>query len=345
MLPLKSQHAESSRCIEYYRGFLMAVDKLKKEGKNVEVYTYDEPAQTASVDFLLSEFKRNGVHLVIGPVYSSHATSVANFTKNEKIKMLVPFSSKLKQINTHPELYLVNAPDKDKFRYVTRLFTKTFDKKDTKVLVLNTKKATEKAFTDFLSRQLTDQGYKVEHIPATFTTDSLRRLLSVSQTTLLLPDASDRSSLEQVVERMEAFKKDYPGYRLTLFGYPEWQTYGGTLRDAFHKFGTYLFTNFYYNSYSKEISEFEGEYKKWFAVPLMNTFPRMALLGYDSGICLMEGLLTYGMDFGGQQTKFPMYQSDIHFGKVMPDGGYINRCLWFIHYKPGGKSIEKLSLD
>ncbi len=345
VLPMKPQHAESARCIEYYRGFLMAADKLKKEGKHVEVYAYDEPEQSASMETLLAEIKKNGIHLVVGPIYSAHAASVAHFTKTEKIKMLAPFSSKLKQVETHPGLYLVNAPDKDKYRYVTHLFTKAFNKKDTRVLVLHTKKKTEKPFTDFLTRSLSEQGYHVGNITADFSADSLLPLLSVSQTTLVVPDASDRISLEQMITKIEDFKKLYPGYRLTLFGYPEWQTYGGTLREALHKFNAHLFTNFYYNTYSPEITAFEKAYQKWFAAPMMTTFPRMALLGYDSGMALMEGLLTHGKDFGAQSATLPMLQSDIQFDKPCASGGYVNRCMWFIHYKADGKSIEKLSLD
>lgn len=341
VLPFKSAKSESNRCTEYYRGFLMAVDKIKQEGKDIEIYAYNEPASGNKLDSLLQEIKRHKVHLLIGPVYPQHVQELADFTKKEGVKLLVPFSSKVSQVSSHPGLFLVNAPDGDKFRYVANLFIKTFPT-DIVPIMLGTQKKNESAFSSYLSKRLSEQKYEVKTLQAEYTNDELKSLLSVSRPAIIIPDASDHKSLEQILTRLAAFKKKYPGFNISLFGYPEWQTYNSASFKNLHAVNTYIFTNFYYNSYSSDIQKFESEYKKWFNTPLAGTFPRMELLGYDSGICMMSGILKFGMDFGSQVSGAKMFQSDIRFGRLLPAGGYINQCLWFIHYKLDG-TIEKIS--
>ena len=69
----------------------------------------------------------------------------------------------------------------------------------------------------------------------------------------------------------------------------------------------------------------------------------MSLLGYDSGLYMMKGILTHGADFAGQDVAIVPRQSDMHFEKAGTDGGYVNSSIWFIHYKPD-KSIERLEI-
>lgn len=40
---------ESARMVEYYEGFLMAVDSLKRTGVSVDLYTYDSGDETSSI--------------------------------------------------------------------------------------------------------------------------------------------------------------------------------------------------------------------------------------------------------------------------------------------------------
>lgn len=74
----------------------------------------------------------------------------------------------------------------------------------------------------------------------------------------------------------------------------------------------------------------------------MDVDPRMGLLGYDTGLFMMEGLMTYGKQFAAQELAVPLLQSDLHFVGSSQGGGYVNDCMQFIHYRRDGV-IEKLS--
>ena len=45
---------EQSRMVEFYEGFLMAIDSLKHQGVSADIYTYDTKGTTAGTNQCLS---------------------------------------------------------------------------------------------------------------------------------------------------------------------------------------------------------------------------------------------------------------------------------------------------
>ena len=85
---------EQGRMVEYYQGFLMAVEQLKREGYSFVINTYDAGQKERSLDSLLSSSAFNDVELIIGASYPKHCKELARFAKEREIPLLIPFSSK-----------------------------------------------------------------------------------------------------------------------------------------------------------------------------------------------------------------------------------------------------------
>lgn len=342
LMPLKSAGSVGSRCLEYYRGFLMAVEQLKNAGKNVNVFAYDEDPTGATLTGALDKIKAAGAELIVGPVYPQHFATVADFARREGVNVLVPFSSKVAQVETCTRIYMMNAPDKYKHTYAADLFMHTFAKRD-KIIFLRSAGGNERTFCEYLKTRLSAAGYETYYLPETFDNAQLKGLLSPSQRAVLVPDDCSKATLDDLLPRLRTFKESYPGFQTALFGYPEWQTYVAAHQNDFFRANTYVFTNFYYNVYDQATRTFEDRYRAWFHTSPIDTYPRMSLLGYDSGLYMMKGILTHGADFAGQDVAIVPRQSDMHFEKAGTDGGYVNSSIWFIHYKPD-KSIERLEI-
>jgi len=340
LLPLTSGKPEGIRSVEYYRGFLMAVEKIKGQGKDVEVLAFDEKSAEMSLTGAFAKMKQHGVQLIIGPVYNTHFPVVSQFAAKENMRVFVPFSSKVSEVETHPQLFLMNAPDANKYSYAADLFLKTFP--SAKTLILETSRKNESAFTGLLASRLRAKGRSVASIGADFTPRQLKELLSGSGLTVFVPDASDRNTLAQLLSKLKAFRAEYPGFQTALFGYPDWQTYKDKYAEDFYKENTYLFTNFFYNEYSPATRYLEAEYRRWFKTGMLDTYPRMALLGYDAGLYMMTGILEHGLNFNVQPLTLPLLQCSFSFERTGEgNGGYVNKCMMFIHYKKDG-SIEKV---
>lgn len=343
VMPFKCGAAEGDRCLEYYRGLLMAAEKVGAKDVRIEIYAHNEPAAKESVDSILQLLKPHHLDLLVGPVYPAHFARFAEFAKSEGVKNLVPFSSKVPQVATNPYIYLANSPDANKHVRVSHLFKKIFKGKET-VVMLTSSKRNEASFSASLSENLSKDGYTIKTLPLSFSNAELKNLLTIGKQAVLVPDASDFATYKDLMQRLDSFKTEFPGFQTAVLGYPEWQTYASDTLYNIYKANTYLFTNFYHNIYAQETAQFEREYKRKFKMGLAGTYPRMELLGYDSGLCMMQGLLEHGKAFGEQKIDVPMLQSDILFEREGAAGGYINKCMWFIHYKPN-HTIEKFSED
>lgn len=340
ILPLTSEGAEGKRSVEYYRGFLMAVEAMKKSGKSVSVFAFDERQSDTSLDSVLGKIRDYHAHLIIGPVYPSHFEEVCNFAAAEGIKVCAPFSSKLQQIATCPQLFLMNAPDANKHAYAADLFMQSFP--TAKVVFVLSGQNNEASFTRLLSEKLRSAGSETATLPSGFEPENLKDLVAPDRLTILVPTSSDRHTLTALLQKLKAFRTKYPRSLTALFGYPDWLAFKGRDSDDLFDANTYVFTHFYYNPQSPQVRAFETDYQRWFNTKMIETYPRMALLGYDEGLYMMTGLAQYGTGFTTQGIDVPLLQTHIAFeGSGTTGGGHINRSMVFIHYMPNG-SIQRI---
>jgi LysM repeat protein len=103
MLPFTStSQDEQSRMVEFYEGFLMAIDSLKHQGVSADIYTYDTKGTTAGTNAILSQSKLKDMDIIFGPAHQSSIASVAAFADKNNIRLVVPFSPKVDQVFTNP---------------------------------------------------------------------------------------------------------------------------------------------------------------------------------------------------------------------------------------------------
>lgn len=339
MLPMKTDAGEAKRSVEFYRGLLMATEKMKGNGKDIYIYAYDEPVASSDLSAVLERIRLHEVQLIVGPLYPGHFPEMAGFVSRENIKWLVPFSSKVGGIESNPNLFMLNTPDAYKSVFVSELFGQSF--KNVKVVFLHSSKANELTLSAGLRNLLVEKGYEVGDLLPGYTAAQMGEALAPGKKTVFVPDASTLPETRQLLDELRRLRTLRPLADCALLGYPEWQAFPSEVRDGFYEADTYLFSPYFYNPYAQHTQAFEADYRKNFNTEPLDVYPRMALLGYDAGMFWMNGLLKYGKDFNVQDVVTATCQSDIGFRRAGDFGGYVNDCMQFIHYKPN-RTIEKL---
>ena len=339
LLPMKATGIEGERSVEFYRGFLMAADKLRDNGRDINIYTYNEDANQSSLVTIINKLKTQKPDVIIGPVYPAHFTEVANFAKEQQIRMVVPFSSKAWQVHTTPQLCLLNTPMQYQQIFAADLFLKIFKIRNAVFMHINN--ANEQTFTQQLKGRLNAAGVTTTVCNLDAPLTQLKSACAKNKQTVIVPDNSDPAVLRQLLERIKQFCAQYPKYKVSLFGYPGWLDHEQALREDFHVADTYIYTNAFYNPYSRGIAEFNAQYKAWFNADPLDVTPRMGLLGYDLATHLLQGFFTYGKNFTTQRAGTGMLQSDMRFAATEAGGGLVNNSISFIHYK-NDRTIEQL---
>lgn len=342
LLPLSAEGIEGGRSLEFYRGFMMAADKFEHDGASVTLYGYDEKAGETSLATTLEAIRQNGVQVILGPVYPTHFAEVAAFARLNGIRMVVPFYSKVEQVNINPYVYLINTPEKFEQEYKADLLIKTFKASGVgAVAFMRMNNGNEQAFTQYLRNRLNALGYAITEFSVDAPLEQMRSACSAKRNTVIIPDDSREDALNKVLVKMEGFKKYYPAYKTQVVGYSAWLKKEKAYAARMHAADMYVFTTSYYNTADAATKQFDADYLAQFSTTQGDVTPRMGLLGYDTGLHVLGGLLKYGKNFSTQSTPDRQLQSNIRFVRTEQDGGLISNSLFFIHYKTDG-STDKI---
>ena len=102
--------SETQKMVEFYEGFLLALDSLKKEGVSVDVHVYDTGNEWQSIMPILEQPEMKEMNLIIGPVYKKHIDEAASFANTNGIRLVLPFERKVDQVFNNPYIYQINTP-------------------------------------------------------------------------------------------------------------------------------------------------------------------------------------------------------------------------------------------
>lgn len=341
LLPLTSGREEARRSLEFYRGYLLAAEAMKKNGGDHTVYAHDEPAPGAGdLEALFAQLRQQRPQLLIGPLYPAHFAAVGQFCQKEGIKWVVPFSSKVDAVRTQRNLFLLNAPEAQKAAFAAKLFEGVFP--NAKVVILRTTGGNEQFYADELVRHLRAAGYETGEVPAGCTKAQMIAAVSVRKTTVFVPDGSGELHAREALAALTGIKQGGVNENTALMGFPEWLGYAPQLRESLYQANSYIFTHSFYNPYDPATQSFERNYKALFGSALLDVTPRMALLGHDMGMYLLDGLQRYGAAFATQPVHTRTLQSQIDFVRTATGGGLVNASMQFIHFRTD-RSIEKLA--
>lgn len=338
----KKGSVSKEKLTEYYEGFLLAVKQLKDKGLNAEIYTFDIGAEknTKKLESLLGTTEMNSLHLIIGGVSKQQIDVLANFSNKTGIKYAMPFGSS-ESIGSNPTLFQITSSHSSLYPEIMEAFKNQY-KNDNIIFVSEAgSNNNESKFIDQLKKELSTSGIQFKTTATTSSlTSDITAVLSSSKKNVLIPTSSSELTLQRVITAIGEVESN-----ISLFGYPEWQIYAQH-KQALHKYDAHIFSIYFVNEQMREVQNFGEEYKKWYNKPLINSFPKYAYLGYDAGLFFLTALNRYGSSFETEinSLKAPTIQSAIRFEKQSEQGGYINKGLYFVHYK-ANSDIEKIDIN
>lgn len=334
---------QKSKLLEYYDGFLLAVKHLKEKGLNAEIYTFDIGTEndTKKLESLLGTNEIVNMHLILGGVSKKQVDLLADFSKNTGIKYVMPFAT-TEKINTNSNIFQLNTSNASLLSDISSAFISRFKEYNVIFVAEAGTDNNKTLITNQLKKDLTQAG--IQHYTTMGTsqlTNDIQNLIDPNKKNVLIPTSSSSATLI----RLFAALKPVIDPQITLFGYPEWQTYS-VYKANFHKYDTYIYSTFFLNPQQKEVVELNNEYNQWYQRNMAELYPKWGFLGYDTGLYFLTALKNYGSTFDSHVSsiKAPTLQTAIDFYRINDQGGYINKGMYFVHYKTD-LSIEKTDIS
>ncbi|MBP3773847.1 MAG: hypothetical protein ILA34_00675, partial [Bacteroidaceae bacterium] len=327
MLPFQQGSAVSQESVEFYRGLMIAVDSLRKDGTSFRVYTYntaDTPIQTILKDTIVPH-----LDVIFGPDDNQQLRAISSLTASFGVNVVSPFSSNCDAVNLNTHFYAL-LPWADVLDdNAAALVGATFPKAN--LVLIDTKQVAHPYVA-----AAKGAAKKVRFLQMGFTQNQLASRLSKSKHNVLMLSSSDKESAMAVLNDLVLFRKANPQYTISLIGYTEWLAWAQQRSQDLHLLDAYLFSPYFRDAANARNKEFEARYRKNFSVGLQDAALSMAAYGFDCGYFFLKAMARHGRAYGGQDVYAAPLQNGFKFRQFGSDGGFLNEKLMFIHHRTDG---------
>ncbi len=336
LLPLEERTSRTEKLLEFYQGILMAADSVKRQGTNMDIYTFHCGSTAADMKKLLArEQVLNSLQVIFGPADEAQIPALADFCNEHNIRLVLPFSNS-QPTKGNPLMYSAVSGQPVSMTEAVLLSSKVHKGYNYIILKTESPDARGRQFTELLKQDLHTRGItpKVLDIEA----DSLAYVAAFSQFqgNCVVPDNTDLKTLNILSSKMDAFLQLYPQYKFCLLGYPEWRTYTNIMLNNFHRFDTYIYSTYYYNPTSAQTDVFQKQFFHNFGHPMQVSYPRYAMMGFDMAYYFLHGISVQGDTFENMQQSliYQPFQHPFKFKREGDGNGFTNRFVQLIHYSP-----------
>ncbi|MGM9759612.1 MAG: LysM peptidoglycan-binding domain-containing protein [Parabacteroides sp.] len=332
----KTPSATTTRFIEYYEGLLLAIDSLRNEGCSIELSVFDTGNGVGKVKEILRDKALAECNLIIGAVHNEQIGPVADFAQKQGIKYVVPFTSKNDDVLSNAYVFQVNTPHSYLYSKAAQAGSELFSNSNI-IFVKTPDKSQKEDFVKAFQNDLKQKSIPFQELTYDAETYELQMeaMLDTTRHNMVLPTSGALEAIQKITPTLRMLQEVHPTLEVSLFGYPEWQTYTRECLDDFYALDTYIYSNFYADNLSPAVHAFYSKYKDWYSKSLINTFPKYGILGFDTGMFFLQAICRYGLNFEDHLDKirYESIQTGFDFHRVNNWGGFINTQLFIVHYQ------------
>ena len=334
----QKEDTKSALYLEYYQGFLLAVDSLKKRGASIDVYAFDTEGKGSTLDRILAKPEMKSMDLIIGPADNNLIQKTAAFALKNEINMVNAFSLKNDEASHNAHVLQTNIPHSYLYAEASAELIRQFGNKKIIFLLDDDSSNEKKDFINEVKLGLQQKNIPFEniHISSDPQLVVFKNSLPENSDVLIISNSSTKNSVGKIVAPLTKLKDERSDLSITLFGYPEWQTYTKEYLNNFYKLNTVIFTRFYTNPTDHNWKEFQEKFYYWYNKDMINANPKYGLLGFDTGMYFLNALKRYGKKFENylENLESSSIQTDFKFQRINNWSGFINKSLYFVHFSP-----------
>lgn len=348
MLDGESVSGEQQKMVEFYEGFLLALDSLKHEGVSVDLHVYDSGNENQSISHILNSPEMRGTNIIFGPAYKKHISEASAFADTTGIRVVIPFERNIDQVFTNPYLYQINTPQSYFYSEVYDHFFRRFPHPN--VIFFEEPGEKEDGMIPGFKQELDsrDIDYTVLVADTATNKDTIRNHFKLYHENILMMSSEKSGVLNNMMPVFQLLVRDTATtkYDMHLFGYPQYQVYTNNHLASFYEIDTYFYSSFYTNNLLPQAVNFHKKYRRIYSKEIVNRYPKYAILGFDTGFYFLKALHLYGTDIDNHlsEFKYEPIQTGFKFERVNNWGGFINRKVFFVHFTRDYE-LQKIDFD
>jgi LysM repeat protein/ABC-type branched-subunit amino acid transport system substrate-binding protein len=310
--------------IEYYEGFLMALDSLEKVGLDVKVFVYDSPNSVAATRKIIDNPELRQMNLIIGPVYSKSFEMMADFAREHQIPIVNPFSVREEVTVGNPYVFQVQPIQIDQVEVLTNYLNTHFSKAQIFLTKQNEYRDQEgfDNIKSYFSQHLAPRPSGGEPFYSFFYNRDLnffKKQAAENSDNVVVAFTTNKVYMMELLRTLNQMRGQY---KITLIGLPDWLSIEGLDMEYLNNLDVHYL--------AKEYVDMNDEVDRKFAKDFMEQYNaepgEFAWSGYNTGIYFMSALMKYGSSFMPCIRYFDMELLNMGYDfEADGDNGYRNR--------------------
>ncbi len=334
---------------EFYEGFLIAVDSLKKTGLSVNIHVFDTERDTMKLKRIIRTLPEIKPDLIVGPVYSEDVDITGRFARYQNVNLVSPLSSRPGLAGLNPRIFQV-IPSRESEAYALANYLQQF-KKGRIVLIRGTDSLSMKNSWRFKKRLLENMPVNEAGLPLQFVEHKLNdslyhamsKILTKDEENLVVVFSEDEPQVSILISRLIQRSSLYP---VILFGMPSWQSWTNIDLNFYHNLQLHIISPFYTDYANPAITRFLKKSRNLYGYEPYEISPtgyNFSMLGYDIGLYFLSALKQYGKNFQDCLNQLNVDQLLTDFNFVRGSAGMVNHSYSIIHYR-NDFTVEKLAV-
>ena len=176
-------YKDSEVALSFHVGIELALDSLRKQGKNIRLHTFDTNKDALKVYKIVSSKALDNMDIIIGPLYANNFSILCKKYGNDATKILIsPLSKNTENVKNYKAVYQLFPS----FQIQTNIIKEYVLKhhKQDRVIVLNQKKY--EGNSAYIKHQFKQQDKVVKAFTVKYTkVDSIRKMFNEKQVVII----------------------------------------------------------------------------------------------------------------------------------------------------------------
>jgi LysM repeat protein len=327
--------------LEYYEGFLMALDTIRKQGLGVELLQYEVKHDSSKIKQILNEKAIQDVDLIIGPFQEDIFGLVAFWAEKKHINIIDPINSSNHSLYNFTNVFQLNTGLNSQLEQESR-YLASFDSINM-VMIKGSNNDESQIISVFKKKYLTEFKQNFPQKQVSFkeinynqaNEDGIEKVLDKNSTNVIVLPSSSQVFVINVITKLNNLTKNY---KLILTYMPLWKKFEQNF-ELEHIFNLHAHVThpFYINYGDSNVRKFILDYRFLYKIEPS----KFSFLGFDSGIYFLSLVQKYGKQFQScvNQCNISLLSSRFYFEKAGVKGGYENKGVFITHYNENSNDV------
>ncbi len=346
IFPFKSSiQGGQSPYADYYKGLLLALDSLKTNGLIANVYAFDTNGNIETTKEILETPEMQDIDIIFCSDKQEEIELIGKYAKMNSIYLVNSFSVKNREYENNPYVIQGHIPSSMFFSSAANHIINKIEDKEVIFLYDNQEANDKQDFVNSIGTGLRLNGKEYKKFSFNDISDYQVLLNSIENNSdiVIIASSSSKSGVAKTCAIASRLKESNPTINISVIGYPEWQTYTKDYLETFHSLNTTIFTRFYIETTKLEWKEFNKNFRYWYGNEKTTMIPSPNILGFDTGIYLINGMLRHNDNFEQylDTIESQSIQTDFSFNRLSNESGLVNTNLYFITFTTDYKIVKE----